>query len=58
MRTDTSPSRLAADGRASGSVGLMLGFAGAALAVFLLLLGAIGLVFFVYMFFQLGLYYS
>ncbi|HEX8149286.1 MAG TPA: hypothetical protein VF591_19040 [Pyrinomonadaceae bacterium] len=59
MRTDSSPSRLADGSRAQGkgSVGLMLGFAGAAMAVFFLLLVAIGLAFLVYMLFVLKLYY-
>ena len=58
MRTDSSPSR-PADGRdAQGKgAGLMLGFAGAAMAVFLLLVGAVGLAFLVYMLFVLSYYY-
>ncbi|MET0645036.1 MAG: hypothetical protein ABW208_00360 [Pyrinomonadaceae bacterium] len=58
MRADSSPSRLAdgRDAQGNGS-GLMLGFAGAAVAVFLLLLGAVGLAFLVYMLFVLNFYY-
>jgi hypothetical protein len=59
MRTDSSASRLDARRReedaASGR--LMLGFAGAAVAVFFLLLGAIGLAFLVYMLVVLNFYY-
>ena len=58
MRTDTSPSRHADDRRAQEEgKGLMLGFAGAALAVFFLLLGAVGLAFLVYMLFVVNSYY-
>ena len=58
MNTDTSPSRHADDRRAQGEgKGLMLGFAGAALAVFFLLLGAVGLAFLVYMLVVLNYYY-
>ena len=58
MRTDTTPRT--ADGRPArhkGSVRLMLGLTGAALAVFFLLLGAVGLAFLVYMLFVLKHYY-
>jgi hypothetical protein len=44
------------DAQGKGS-GLMLGFAGAAVAVFLLLLGAIGVAFLVYMLVVLNYYY-
>ena len=59
MRTDSSPSRLDARRHAqdTSSVGLMLGFSGAVLAVFFLLLGAVGLAFLVYMLFVLNFYY-
>ena len=58
MRTDSSPSRPAGgrDAQDKGS-GLLLGFAGAAMAVFLLLLGAVGFAFLVYMLFVLNFYY-
>ena len=58
MRTDSSPSRPADghDAQGKGS-GLLLGFAGAAMAVFLLLLGAVGLALLVYMLFALNYYY-
>ena len=55
MRTDTGPSRPADERRAQGKgSGLMLGFAGAAPAVFSLLLGAVGLA---YMLVVLNFYY-
>lgn len=58
MRTDTAPSRSADECRAQGKgSGLMLGFAGAALASFFLLLGAVGLAFLVYMLVVLYYYY-
>ena len=59
MRTESSPSRLDAPRHAqdTSSVGLMLGFTGAVLAVFFLLLAAIGLAFLVYMLFVINLYY-
>ena len=59
MRTHSSPSRPVDARRAegAGSVGLMLGFAGAAMAVFFLLLGGIGLAFLVYMLVVLKFYY-
>lgn len=40
-----------------GSVGLMLGFVGAATAVFLLVLGLVGLAFLAYMYYLLYSYY-
>jgi hypothetical protein len=58
MRTDSSPPRRAEGREAQGKgSGLLLGFAGGAVAVFLLLLGAVGLAFLVYMLFLLNAYY-
>ena len=58
MRTDSSPSRPADDRGAHGKgSGLMLGFAGAAVAVFFLLLGAVGLALLAYMLVALYYYY-
>lgn len=58
MRTDSLPSRPAEgrDAQDKGS-GLLLGFAVGAVAVFLLLLGAVGLAFLVYMLVLLNAYY-
>jgi hypothetical protein len=59
MRTGSSPSRLDARRHAqdAASVGLMLGFTGAVLAVFFLLLAVIGIAFLVYMLFVVDQYY-
>lgn len=62
MNTETSPSRAERDGRvrepARGSVGLMLGFVGGALGVFLLTLGVVCLAFLLYSFYELYFYYN
>jgi hypothetical protein len=59
MRTDSSPSRLDARRHAQDTASgrLLLGFAGAAMAVFFLMLGAIGLAFLVYMLVVLNFFY-
>ena len=61
MERDTPHSRPDGSERARepqrGSVGLMLGFVGAATAVFLLVLGLIGLAFLAYMYHVVYSYY-
>lgn len=60
--TNESPSRIERHERvrepARGSVGLMLGFVGGALGVFILTLGAVCLAFLLYFFYELFFYYN